>query len=395
MTTKPGPKVLITDANSRRSLAVARSLGRRGIRVIAGNDKPYGLTYASKYCAGRMTYPHPQKHPAECATVLLDNLRRGRYDHFFPMSDDVVRLVANRFEEFSSAAPLLLPDPRSLKTALNKGETIRFAAARGFSHPRTFFVEDLGDLRRLKHEIPYPAVIKPRRGSGAEGIVFVKKPEHLTGQYLRIHRRYSYPLIQEMIPHRSPKYGVHCLFNRLGELRAAVVHWFSRQYPTRGGPGSCFETVDRPDILEQGVQLLQELGWKGVAQVEFLEDIRDGALKLMEINSRFWDSLQTAIQAGVDMPYMLFRAGTEGDVEPRLEYRTGEVCRSILPGEILYFLANFGRWQTRPSFWKFRGDGVGDCILSRDDPLPALSFPGIALRSLSDRNLRDSVLHRY
>jgi len=395
MTVPPVPKVLVTDANSRRSLAVARSLGRRGIRVVAGSDKPYALTFASRYCAGRMTYPHPRTHPAECAAALLDHLRRGRYDHFFPMSDDIVRLVSRRFREFSSAAPLLMPDPSALETALDKGETIRFAAARGFAHPRTFFVERLGDLRRLKHEIPYPAVIKPRRGSGAEGIVFVKKPEHLPGQYIRIHRRYPFPLIQEMIPHRSPKYGVQCLFNRRGELRAAVVQRFSRQYPSRGGPGSCFETVDRPDILDEGVRLLQALAWKGVAQVEYLEDLRDGALKLMDVNPRFWDSLQASIQAGVDMPYMLFRIAAEGDVEPRLRYRTGEVCRSILPGEILYFLANFGRWQTRPSFWKFRGEGVGDCILSREDPLPALSFPAVALRSLADRNLRDAVFHRY
>lgn len=38
---------------------------------------------------------------------------------------------------------------------------------------------------------------------------------------------------------------------------------------------------------------------------------------------------------------------------------------------------------------------MGDCILSRDYPLPALSFPGIAPRSLADRNLRDAVLHKY
>lgn len=395
MTIRAGRKVFITDANSRRSLAVARSLGRRGIRVIAGHDKTYALAFASKYCAGRMMYPNPKKFPAECAAVLLDHLRAGRYDHFFPMSDDVVRLVARHFEDFSAAVSLVVPDSGALETALDKGETIRFAAAHGFGHPRTFFIEDLDSLHRLKPEIPYPAVIKPRFGSGAEGIVFVKKPELLAAQYLRIHQQFPFPLIQEGIPHASPKYGVHCLFNRRGELRAAVVQRFSRQYPNRGGPGSCFETVDRPDILEQGVRLLKKLAWKGVAQVEFLEDCRDGALKLMDVNPRFWDSLQTVIQAGVDIPHMLFRIAVEGDVESRLDYRIGEVCRSILPGEILYFLANFGRWQTKPSFWKFWGDRLGDCILSREDPRPALAFAGIALRSLTDRNLRDSVFHRY
>jgi len=78
-----------------------------------------------------------------------------------------------------------------------------------------------------------------------------------------------------------------------------------------------------------------------------------------------------------------------------LEYRTGEVCRSILLGEILCFLAEFGRRQTGPSFWKFRGEGVGDCILSRKDPLPVLSLSAIALKSLFARNLCNAVFHRY
>jgi len=40
---------------------------------------------------------------------------------------------------------------------------------------------------------------------------------------------------------------------------------------------------------------------------------------------------------------------------------------------------------------KFLGAEVGDCILIRTDPIPALSFSAIALRSLTARNLRDFI----
>jgi predicted ATP-grasp superfamily ATP-dependent carboligase len=146
--------------------------------------------------------------------------------------------------------------------------------------------------------------------------------------------------------------------------------------------------------MAQGVRLLKKLKWRGVAQVEYLEDERDGVLKLMEINPRFWDSLQTVIQAGVDFPHLLYQISTEGDVDPELEYRSGEICRSMLPGEILYFLANFKHLRTDPSFWKFRGSNLGYCILNRKDIRPAFAFFGIAIKSLFDRDVRDTVFHR-
>ena len=42
--------------------------------------------------------------------------------------------------------------------------------------------------------------------------------------------------------------------------------------------------------------------------VEFKHDERDGVPKLMEINGRFWGSLQLAIDAGVDFPRCWSRA---------------------------------------------------------------------------------------
>ncbi len=44
------------------------------------------------------------------------------------------------------------------------------------------------------------------------------------------------------------------------------------------------------------------LDWTGVAMVEFKLDARDGVAKLMEINGRFWGSLQLADRRGRRFP---------------------------------------------------------------------------------------------
>ncbi len=57
--------------------------------------------------------------------------------------------------------------------------------------------------------------------------------------------------------------------------------------------------------------------------VEFKHDARDGTPKLLEINGRFWGSLQLAVDAGIDFPYLLYRLAVDGDVEPAFSYETG------------------------------------------------------------------------
>ncbi|MHB8095579.1 MAG: carboxylate--amine ligase [Candidatus Aminicenantales bacterium] len=387
-------RVLITDGNSRRTLAVVRSLGRRGLHVVAGHNRPSALAFSSKYCREHFIYPDPKEAPEEFLSEILDRLRTGDYDCFLPMGDETMGIAAGHQGAIAELTRLIVPSSASVETALDKGKTVRFAEARGFPCPGTFFVDDLGTINRLKSRIPYPAVIKPRTASGAQGVVFVDKPAELYPTYLRVHHRFPFPLIQEAILPESPKYGVQCLFNGQGRLRAAYVQRFLRQYPANGGPGSWFETVLRPDILEQGVRLLELLDWKGVAQVEFMEDARDGSLKLLEINPRFWDSLQTIIQAGVDFPYLLYRIAVEGDVEPRLDYQSGEICRSILPGELLYLIASRGRALFDPAFRKIRGPHLGHSIWDKNDIRPVLGFIRIALEGLLDRETRDSMFHR-
>lgn len=387
-------KVLVSDANSRRGLAVVRSLGRRGLQVTAGDDHPYGLSFTSKFCTDRLLYPNPEKSPEKFTSFMLNHLRNNPYDCFFPMSDAVVKQVALHLRDFTSLTNIILEDYETLAVGFDKWRTIELARTLDIPHPKTFYIDDLETVRRLQNKIPYPTVIKPRFGSGAKGVVFVYKPEDLWSRYLCVHQNFRFPLLQEAIPPTSPKFGVQCLSNRKGQIRAAVVQRFCRQYPYTGGPGSCFETVDRPDILTLGTGLMEKLGWQGVAQIEFLEDERDGVLKLMEINPRFWDSLQMVIQAGVDFPYLLYRIAVDGDVESNMAYRTGEVCRSLLPGEILYFLTNLHHLDVGPSFWRFYGPNLGYCILSREDKRPTLNFFWVALNSLFDREVLDAVFHR-
>jgi hypothetical protein len=57
--------VLVTDGHFRKTLAVVRSLGRRGVPVTVGERTFLNTSFFSKYCAERLVYPskRDQKKP--------------------------------------------------------------------------------------------------------------------------------------------------------------------------------------------------------------------------------------------------------------------------------------------------------------------------------------------
>ena len=57
--------------------------------------------------------------------------------------------------------------------------------------------------------------------------------------------------------------------------------------------------------------------------IEFKQDQRSGSAYLMEVNPRFWGSLQLAIDAGVDFPWYLVRLALGEEVNPVREWRVG------------------------------------------------------------------------
>ncbi len=85
------------------------------------------------------------------------------------------------------------------------------------------------------------------------------------------------------------------------------MHRRIRENPPTGGASSCAASFYDGKLKEYGTRLLDLLGWHGVAMVEFRYDARSGTYKLMEINPKFWGSLDLALAAGVDFPHCLCR----------------------------------------------------------------------------------------
>jgi predicted ATP-grasp superfamily ATP-dependent carboligase len=369
-------------------------LGRKGIRVVGCEESLFAISFFSKYCRERLIYPSAKKFPKEFLRWLIRELSKRRYDMLLPMDDETV-LIASKYRELiCKYTRVPVPVYSTLMEARDKSQTLRIAIREGIPHPRTCFIKDINEVESAAKGMAFPLVIKPRESSGSRGISFVQKKEELLTKYLKVHTRYPFPLIQEFIPHGGETYGVFLLLNKASQPRAIFVHKRLREYPLTGGPSTLRESVRKPELVDMAVRILKSIKWRGVAMVEFKKDPRDGQCKLMEINPRFWGSLELSVLSGVNFPYLLYRMETEGDIEPVIDYKEGIRCRWLLPGDILHFISNPERFRLKPSFFDFSKKNRNDDFISMEDPGPTIGFFLIALKDIFNLDRWRHVLRK-
>ena len=64
--------VLVTDGTERAALAVTRSLGQQGVRVVVGAETARSLAGASRYCTRTWQYPSPLSDSSRFVSSLVD-----------------------------------------------------------------------------------------------------------------------------------------------------------------------------------------------------------------------------------------------------------------------------------------------------------------------------------
>jgi predicted ATP-grasp superfamily ATP-dependent carboligase len=328
-------RVLVTDGNNRAALAVTRSLGRRGHHVIVAERRSPALAQTSRYCSGTATYPDAAVDPDGFVSALLEIVRHERIDVLLPVADITTTLVTERRAAFEAHCRLPVADAAAIRTAADKVAILQAAERLDVPIPRTVLVEQDADPVARAAGLAYPIVVKPRRsrlrtpnGWVSCSVSYAETPEQLRRQAAQTPAE-GFPLIlQERID--GDGLGVFMCYKQ-GACVAVFSHRRLREKPPSGGVSVLSESVPvREDARAYAQRLLDDLRWQGIAMVEFKHDTRDGVPRLMEINGRFWGSLQLAIDAGVDFPAILLETLSDAPPQPVPSYRYGVRNRWLL-----------------------------------------------------------------
>lgn len=380
------PKVLITNGLQRKALAAARSLGKKGIDTIIVEETIFSPATFSKYCTKALVCPNAGKQPESFYKSIVDIIKKYNCDVFFPMDDDTMALSMEHKDELSKLCLLPIPPINSYRITSDKGNAYKHALSVGVNHPKTVFPKDIANLYQLTTDLKFPLVIKPVKSNGGRGIKIVHEKEKLEQTYLEVHKSYPYPIIQEYLG-EGDVYDVVLLYNSKSELRASFIQKQVRKYPFVTGPSSVQQSIIFPEMLQMALTYMKGLEWYGIADLEFMVQKETGNIFFVELNAKFWSSLQMGILAGVDFPWLLYRIATEGDVEAVTNYNVGVRCRNLLPSDLLHFIFNKNRKNMNPPFWCGKEYNIHDDIIWREDPLPTIGFFLACCRYLFDKNM--------
>lgn len=387
------PKVLLTNAQLRKTLAAVRSLGKKGIQTFVVEETRFSPAAFSKYCTRALVSPGPLHDAEQFFKYIKSKIQELKCDVFFPMDEDTVAVAMEHKQELEEICSVPLPDYKSYDITSHKGKAYKHAMAVGVNIPKTVFPEGSEDLLEITADLKYPLMVKPVKSNGGRGIKTVYCKEELLKAYLEVHEHYPYPVIQEHLG-EGDVYDVVLLYNSHNQLRASFIQKHVRKYPLVTGPSTVQESVLYPEMLEMALKFMEGLNWYGIADIEFMVRKGTGEVKFLELNCKFWNSLQAAIYAGVDFPWLLYKIAVDGDVEPVNQYKAGILCRNLLPGDILHFIVNKDRRNMSPHFWGDRNYKMKDDIISKDDPMPVVGFVMACIRYIFDRRMWKFLLRR-
>jgi len=376
-------RVIITDAQANHALPAVRSLGKRGIEVTAASYSRHAFSFYSKYCKNTLIYPSPYESIESFIKFMLWHVKSKKYDVIIPMGPADTLAFSLYKEEFLPHVQIPVADFEIFIKAWDKSKTFKIAMKKDIPCPKTFFPQSIEEVLEISKDVEYPVVIKARiSGGGSGGVSYANSPQELIEKYKKMHNKsfiplieeFSLPMIQEYIPGEGC--GFYALFWN-SKPKAIFTHKRIREYPITGGPSSLRESTWDPDVINLGIKILKMFKWHGVAMVEFKRDSRDGQLKLIEINPKFWGSLHLSISSGVDFPYLLYRLAIGENVEPVISYKVGIKARWLFPWDILWFLASLKSSDTNKlkvirDFFRFFDRDLTYDTLSFDDPKPAI-----------------------
>jgi predicted ATP-grasp superfamily ATP-dependent carboligase len=382
-------KGLVTDGDQRPALASVRARGRRGASVVVGEEHPGSLASASKYCGRHVTYPSPYRQREAFDAFLLDFVRRERPDVVLPVTDVTTHAICLHQDALRPYCAIAVPSFEAFDFVTDKWRLLESAQRSGVPIPRTLFVDGLAGLTRCQDQIEYPAVVKPvrsriptDRGWLSAGVQYAESETELGRLYEETEHLASYAsLLQERIV--GPGIGIFVLFDR-GRLVADFAHRRLREKPPAGGVSVLRESIPvDPGLREHAVRMLGPIGWHGVAMMEFKQDQRTGNFFLMEVNGRFWGSLQLAVDAGLDFPSLACDLALGRRSEVAATYKAGVKSRWLL-GDLDHLLLRLfksdrqlnlpefapSRMRTLVDFLKFVQPDVRYEVVDRDDPRP-------------------------
>jgi D-aspartate ligase len=392
-----GPVPAILLGGSPIACSVLRSLGSVGVPVHVLGNAAWDTVGSSRYSTEFVSLGSG----AGVEERWLDWLERdGPHGGVvLPCNDEGLELVArSRAVLVELGYRPIEANDEVLLAMLDKQRTYELAARAGLATPRTVRIGKATDLDTALTAtgIGFPCALKPlhshlfARHFGLDKKVLIAgNRAELEHEFARVAPLSVEMLITEIIPGPDDAhFGFYTYLDEEGMPLLLFTKQKLRQFPPGFGLGSYHVAGWNPEVAELGLAFCQGIGLRGLANVEFKRDERDGLLKLIECNHRFTLANELLRGAGIDLGLLTYNR-LVGRPVPQVEgYREGGHLWAPVR-DARAFLAYRRRGQLTFRGWvRTLLHRQRFPLFAWDDPGPALARARQAVRNAAGRMRR-------
>ena len=287
-------KILIPDGESFFALSVINCLSvieNIEIHVIYSSNENNGVQYSNKI--NSFTRYKQTHNEIDFVHFLKHEIERRKINVLMPLHVYSIKITSKYRSVFEKInIKILAPNLVNLDAVYKKSELSKYLTENNFPFPKT-----INDVKKID-ELNFPVLYKPAQGTaGGFGIKLFKKKEDII-KYKLNSEEY---VIQEYLTGYDIDCNVLCME---GKILAYTIQKGILPSDKMFGPPNAVEFLHEEKLFEMMERLFKKLNWTGVANVDLIFDEVDNDIKLIEINPRFWGSVEASNRVGVNFPYL-------------------------------------------------------------------------------------------
>jgi D-aspartate ligase len=376
-------KAVILGCNYYIGLSTIRCLGKHGVHTVAVDySSKYTYGADSKYCSEKLIAPHYKEEKKEFVQFLIDYAKRQSVPPvLIPCHDSYVEVIDQHLEELKEYYLITQTEQGLWTKVMNKKILHRMAKENGLAVPEIVGENEENFFEKVEKIIKYPCIVKPT-DSPAFVAKFRKKIFKVGNkEELEIALKKANDASLEVVVQRIiPGFDDHMYtFDAYLNQDSKVTHWVTcqkyRQFPINFG--ASVYTVQKyiPEIYELGTKFLEEINYKGFAEIEFKKDAETGKFYLIEINARITTLNNMLCKAGVNFPYITYLELTKQAIGTKAIKHDTNIAFCYAFEDILAIrdyikTGQLSILQIIPSFFKKKTYAIWDW----NDPKPTFSF---------------------
>ncbi|MDH5032033.1 hypothetical protein [Chryseobacterium cucumeris] len=327
-------RILITEANYKNSIAIQRELYKDNMHEVFATDKE------AVFFAKRLGY---------CKDYIVGNLEESvkqiNPEFIIPVGSEAVKICSEKYRELC-----LIPTKESLEIALNKDKMLILNSLSDVNYPECKLFSNLEELKLYSRD--KNCVVKSSNESLAKfDPLYVKSGSE--SEFEKIEKYLSGGvklLMQERVS--GVGRGFFCIAKE-GKIISYYMHQRIREIPITGGSSTAAKSIFCAKMFNISKQIIEYLNWSGPLMIEYKYDETKQQYYLIELNPKFWGSLDLSYAVGLNFGKTLIEAYSN-KVEEQIEkkYEVEKKFFWVLDGDLLVLLKTGKLHKIKEYFYK-------------------------------------------